>query len=216
VPPSVFSDRVDAGRALGEELRARGTVPEGLPGVVLGIPRGGVVVAAEVARVLGLPLDVALARKVGAPANPELAIGAVGPDGGAVVDESIAGRVGADRAWLDAAVEAARAEVTRRVAAFRAARPPLEVAGRVAVVVDDGVATGSTAAAVGRWLVGAGAARGVLTVPVGAPQSIAELARVYDEVVALVAPAGFFAVGEWYRDFTQVTDDEVRDLLAAF
>ena len=212
----MFSDRVDAGRALADELRGRATAPSDAAGLVLGIPRGGVVVAAEVARDLGLPLDVALARKVGAPANPELAIGAVGPDGSAVVDEAIAGRVGADRAWLDGAIESARDEVTRRVAAFRAGRAPLEVTGRVVVVVDDGVATGSTAAAVGRWLAGAGAGRRVLAVPVGAPQSIDELGRVYDEVVALAAPPGFFAVGEWYRDFTQVTDDEVRDLLAAF
>ena len=209
----MFLDRADAGRRLAEALRDRATVPPGRPGVVLGIPRGGVVVAAEVARELGLPLDVALARKVGAPGNPELAVGAVGPDGRAFIDESLARRIGADTAFLEQAVATARAEVTRRLEAFRAGRPAVDVAGRVVIVVDDGVATGSTAAAVGNWLRGTGAGWRVLAVPVGAPPSLGELGRIYDELVVLAAPAGFFAVGEWYRDFTQVTDDEVRRVL---
>jgi predicted phosphoribosyltransferase len=207
-----FADRVQAGAVLGEELRSRGIGSEG--GLVLGIPRGGVVTAAEVARVLGLPLDVALARKVGAPGNRELAIGAVGPDGTAVVDEDLARRVGAGEEWVARAVEAERAEVVERQSRFRGDRPPLDVAGREVLVVDDGVATGSTAAAVGRWLAGAGASRRVLAVPVSPPQTAAQLAHVYDDVVTLATPASFFAVGEFYVDFRQVTDDEVRRLLA--
>ena len=209
-----FADRVQAGRHLGEELRSRGIGGEG--GLVLGIPRGGVVTAAEVARVLGLPLDVALARKIGAPGNRELAIGAVGPDGTAVVDESLARRVGAGADWLERAVAAERTEVADRQSRFRGDRPPLDVAGREVLVVDDGVATGSTAAAVGRWLAGAGAGRRVLAVPVAPPQTAAQLAGVYDEFVALATPAAFFAVGEFYVDFRQVTDDEVRQLLASW
>src|SRR5437763_6684268 len=116
-----FTDRVEAGRRLGEDLRARGIGGEG--GVVLGIPRGGVVTAAEVARVLGLPLDVALARKVGAPGNPELAIGAVGPGGSAVIDEDLARRVGATGEWLARAVETEQREVTERQRRFRDDRP---------------------------------------------------------------------------------------------
>src|SRR5437588_1885033 len=208
-----FTDRVEAGRRLGEDLRDRGI--GGADGLVLGIPRGGVVTAAEVARVLGQPLDVALARKVGAPGNPELAIGAVGPDGTAVIDDDLARRVGATEEWLARAVEVERREVVERQRRFRGGRGPLDVGGREAIVVDDGVATGSTATAVGRWLAGAGARRRVLAVPVAPPQTAERLAHAFDEVVVLATPAAFFAVGEFYADFRQVTDDEVRQLLAA-
>jgi putative phosphoribosyl transferase len=214
MPGVRFADRVEAGRRLGEELRSRGIGVDGA--IVLGIPRGGVVTAAEVARVLGLPLDVALARKVGAPGNRELAIGAVGPDGTAVIDESLARRVGATGDWLTRAVEAERQEVVDRQSRFRGDRPPLDVAGRETIVVDDGVATGSTAAAVAGWLSGAGARRRVLAVPVAPPTTAAQLAEAYDDVVTLATPPAFFAVGEFYVDFRQVTDDEVRQLLTAF
>ena len=202
---------MEAGRRLGEALRDRDIASAG--GLVLGIPRGGVVTAAEVARVLGLPLDVALARKVGAPGNPELAIGAVGPDGAAVIDADLARRVGASDEWLARAVEVEQREVEQRQRRFRDDRPPLDVAGRLAIVVDDGVATGSTAAAVGRWLAGAGAARRVLAVPVAPPQTAQRLGDAFDEVLVLASPQAFFAVGEFYADFRQVTDDEVRRLL---
>jgi predicted phosphoribosyltransferase len=208
-----FADRIEAGRRLGDELRDRGVVSE--DGLVLGIPRGGVVTAAQVARVLELPLDAALARKVGAPGNPELAIGAVGPDGSAVIDEVLARRVGATEEWLARAVEAEQREVAERQRRFRGDRPPLEVDGRLAIVVDDGVATGSTAAAVGRWLAGSGAVRRVLAVPVAPPHTTDRLGGVYDEVVVLASPPDFYAVGEFYADFRQVTDDEVRELLRA-
>ena len=206
-----FTDRVEAGRRLGEDLRDRGI--GGADGLVLGIPRGGVVTAAEVARVLGLPLDVALARKVGAPGNPELAIGAVGPDGAAVIDDALARRVGATDEWLARAIEVQQREVAERQRRFRDDRPALDVAGRLAIVIDDGVATGSTATAVGRWLAGAGAARRVLAVPVAPPRTAERLGEAYDDVVVLASPPAFFAVGEFYTDFRQVTDDEVRQLL---
>jgi putative phosphoribosyl transferase len=211
MPGDRFADRGEAGRRLGEELKARG-IGEG-ESVVLGIPRGGVVTAAEVARVLGVPLDVALARKVGAPANAELAIGAVGPDGSAVIDENLARRVGATAEWVARAVEREQQEVAERARRFRSERPPLDVAGLEAIVVDDGVATGSTAVAVGRWLAGAGARRRILAVPVAPPQTAERLAQAYDYVIALATPTTFFAVGEFYTDFRQVTDDEVRQLL---
>lgn len=213
MPGARFADRVEAGRRLGEELKSRGI--GGADGIVLGIPRGGVVTAAEVARVLGVPLDVALARKVGAPGNPELAIGAVGPDGAAVIDEGLAQRVGATGEWLARAVEREQHEVAERQRRFRADRPPLDVAGRQAIVVDDGVATGSTAAAVAHWLSGAGARRRILAVPVAPPQTAERLAGAYDEVIALSTPPAFYAVGEFYTDFRQVTDDQVRELLSS-
>jgi putative phosphoribosyl transferase len=212
MPGDRFADRGEAGRRLGEELKARGI--GGDDSVVLGIPRGGVVTAAEVARVLGAPLDVALARKVGAPGNAELAIGAVGPDGSAVIDEDLARRVGATAEWVASAVEREQQEVAERQRLFRSDRPPLDVAGRLAIVVDDGVATGSTAVAVGRWLAGAGARRRVLAVPVAPPQTAQRLTDAYDDVIALATPHTFFAVGEFYADFRQVTDDEVRQLLS--
>ena len=203
---------MEAGRLLGEHLRGLGFEADA---IVLGIPRGGVATAAEVAKVLGAPLDVALARKVGAPGNRELAIGAVGPGGQAVVDQALARRVGATDEWLARAIDAERAEVADRLRRFRGERPPLEVAGRTVIVVDDGVATGSTAAAVGRWLGQAGAARRVLAVPVAPPSTAERLGDNYDDVVGLATPEAFFAVGEFYTDFRQVTDDEVRELLAS-
>jgi len=211
MPGDRFADRGEAGRRLGEELKARG-IGDG-ESVVLGIPRGGVVTASEVAGVLGARLDVALARKVGAPGNPELAIGAVGPDGSAVIDEELARRVGAPPDWVARAIEREQHEVADRQRRFRGDRPPLDVGGREAIVVDDGVATGSTAVAVGRWLAGAGAGRRILAVPVAPPQTAERLAQAYDDVVALATPTAFFAVGEFYADFRQVTDDEVRQLL---
>ncbi|MBV8236809.1 MAG: phosphoribosyltransferase, partial [Acidimicrobiia bacterium] len=147
------------------------------------------------------------------PGNPELAIGAVGPDGAAVIDESLARRVGATGEWLAQAVEGEQREVVERQRRFRDDLPPLDVRGRLAIVVDDGVATGSTAVAVGRWLSGVGARRRVLAVPVAPPQTAERLGDAYDDVVVLASPPAFFAVGEFYADFRQVSDDEVRRLL---
>ena len=211
MPGDRFADRTAAGRLLGEELRARGIARDDT--VVLGIPRGGVVTAAQVAEVLAAPLDVALARKVGAPGNAELAIGAVGPDGSAVIDDDLARRVGANAEWLTQATAREQREIAERQQRFRGGRPPLDVTGRKVIVVDDGVATGSTAIAVGRWLAGAGARRRILAIPVAPPQTVGRLTDAYDDVVALATPPAFFAVGEFYNDFRQVTDDEVRDLL---
>ncbi len=213
MPDVVFTDRADAGRRLGAALRERGlTLPDG---IVLGIARGGVVVAAEVAVALDLPLGVAVARKIGAPDQPELAIGAVGPDGETVLDPRLASRVGVDAAWLDRAIATQRAAVAERVAALPERLRVPHVAGRGVIVVDDGVATGSTALAVGRWLAHAGATRRVLALPVGPPATVARLEDDYDEVVVLSTPAGFFAVGEAYARFDQTTDDEVARLLGA-
>lgn len=206
-----FADRRDAGRRLAAALAA--TEAAGT-GTVCGIPRGGVVVAAAVAEELGRPLRAVVARKVGAPGHAELAVGAVGPDGIAVLDEDLLRRVGATRAWLDGALERARAEVAERMEGLPGVVDAAAVAGQHIVVVDDGVATGATAAAVGRWLAHAGAARRILALPVGPADTLAALQDDYDDVFALAVPKSFVAVGQWYRDFTQVTDDEVTRLLS--
>jgi len=206
----VFADRADAGRRLAALLRDRRLGDT----VVGGIPRGGVVVAAEVAAALGAPLRAVVARKVGAPGHAELAMGAVGPDGVSVIDETLARRVGATERYLDQAVAAARAEVDARLAALPGVLGREEAAGRTVVVVDDGVATGATAAAVGRWLATTEAASRLLALPVGPPETLHALRADYDDVVAVQTPAFFVAVGQWYRDFRQVTDDEVARLLS--
>jgi putative phosphoribosyl transferase len=210
-PGAVFRDRRHAGDVLANLLVERGQ--RGRADLVLGIPRGGVVVASVVADTLGCPLDVALARKVGAPGNPELAVGAVGPDGSAVVEERVARRLGAAGEWLQRAVAAEAEEVRRRLERFRSGRPPLDVSGRNVIVVDDGVATGSTAAAVGQWLVHAGAASTLLAVPVGPASARERLVPPYDALEAVALVEGFRSVGEHYSDFGQTSDEEVLELL---
>ncbi len=215
--PPVFADRADAGRRLADALRGPSAAPAALAvPVVCGIPRGGVVVAAEVATALGAPLRAIVARKVGAPGHPELALGAVGPDGVAVIDRDLVARVGATDRFVEQAVADARAQVEDRLRSLPGVLRADDSAGRTVIVVDDGVATGATAAAVGRWLATTGAARRVLALPVGPRDTVERLGAEYDEVVTLLRPpvTGFYAVGPWYRDFRQVTDDEVAALLS--
>ena len=208
-----FRDRVDAGRQLGDRLAA--TWAGGTPPLVLGLPRGGVAVAAEVARLLGADLDVLVARKIAAPGQPELALGALAEGGEPIWDAGLLARVGRRPEDLAGVVAAEREELARRVSAYRGERP-LRVRGRTVVLVDDGVATGATARAALRALRSQGAARLVLATPVAAPDRLAVLASDADEVVALMTPASFGAVGQWYGDFRQVTDDEVCAVLAAY
>jgi putative phosphoribosyl transferase len=209
--PPVFADRTDAGRRLADTLRGLPEVP-----VVAGIPRGGVVVAAEVAAALGAPLRAVVARKIGAPGHPELALGAVGPDGVAVLDRALVARVGATDRFVDGAIEEARGQVEARLRSLPGVLGAGDAAGRTVIVVDDGVATGATAAAVGRWLATTGASRRVLALPVGPADTVARLGDEYDEVVTVLRPpvTGFYAVGPWYRDFRQVDDDTVAAVLA--
>ena len=206
----IFADRVEAGERLGEALRDR---LGGANAVVLAIPRGGVIVGEAAARALDAPLDVVVPRKIGAPGNPELAIGAVAP-GIRVLDPRMVGGLGVSDAYLDREIAAQEAEIERRQQTYRQGRPPQPVRGRVAIVVDDGVATGSTAVAALRWARAQGAERVVLAVPVAPPQSLDRLRAEADEVVALETPSPFFAVGEWYRDFDQTPDRQVVDALA--
>ena len=206
----MFRDRADAGRELAEQLKRR-LGDEDV--VVLGLPRGGVPVAFEVARELDAPLDVIVVRKLGVPYQPELGMGAIGEDGVRVLNHEVLAlaRVGEEEV---AAVERSeRAELERRATRFRASRPRTPLVGRTAVVVDDGIATGSTARAACQVARAHGASRVILAVPVAPWSSLGLLAEVADEVVCLATPEPFYAVGQFYRDFSQTSDEEVVELL---
>jgi putative phosphoribosyl transferase len=206
-----FLNRAEAGRLLAARLlRLRGEDV-----VVLGLPRGGIPVAFEVARALDAPLDVIVVRKLGVPFQPELAMGAIGEGGVRVVDEAIVAETGVTDAELVAVEARERAELERRAARFRGGRPPIPFAGKTVVVVDDGIATGSTARAACQVARAQGAARVVLAAPVAPPSSIARLRGEADEVVCVETPEWFFAIGQFYVDFAQLSDDEVVAVLRA-
>lgn len=206
----IFRDRRDAGRRLAGALGrfAHEDV------VVLGLPRGGVPVAFEVARALRAPLDVVVVRKLGVPFQPELGMGAIGEGGARILDQEVLEMARVDEADLEAVERREQVEIERRARRFRGDRPRVPLEGRTAIIIDDGVATGSTARVACQVVRAQGAAKIVLAVPVAPALSLAELRAVADEVVCLETPEPFFAVGQWYQDFSQTTDDEVVELLA--
>jgi len=205
-----FQDRRDAGRRLAPLLEPfRDERP-----VVVGIPRGGVPVAAEVARVLGAPLDVVIVRKIGAPQNPEFAIGALAEGGIHVLSERTVRALGLSDPELGALIARVEGELAEQRLRYRGARGPAQLGGRTAILVDDGLATGRSALAAVRSLRERGASRVILAVPVAAPESAEELRRHADEVVCVEEPADLWAVGYWYEDFRPTTGEEVAALLA--
>jgi putative phosphoribosyl transferase len=208
---SLFHDRVDAGRPLADLLHAAGMGGDEV--VVLGLPRGGVPVAAEVARRLGAPLDVIIVRKLGAPSEPELAMGALGEDGVRVENESVMRSAALWGSDIGAIVRREEAELVRRARRYREGRPRLDLQGRRAIIVDDGIATGSTARAACRVARAHGAARVVLAVPVAPSATILALQHECDDVFSVASPETFYAVGEWYDDFSPTSDAEVVELL---
>lgn len=206
----MFTDRVDAGQRLAEALRHL----EGEDPVVVGLPRGGVPVAFQVAQALGAPLDVIVVRKLGVPHHRELGFGAIGEGGVRVISDDIVGLSRAKKEDLAAVERAEEAELVRQARRFRGDRPRVPLDGRSVIVVDDGIATGATAAAACEVVRAQGAARVVLAVPVAPPDAVARLRTAADEVVCLSTPRAFRAVGEWYQDFSQTLDEEVLALLA--
>ncbi len=205
-----FRDRRDAGRQLGAALdRYRARRP-----LIVALPRGGVVVAAEVAAVLGADLDILVVRKLGAPDQPELGLGAIAEGGVVLLNKPLMRQVGVTKEQLQATIDAENEELKRRLEKYRGDREPIEVRGRLVIVVDDGLATGGTVRAAAGALQHLGAESLVLGVPVGSPRTVEELRPMFDEIVCLETPATFWAIGQFYADFSQTTDDEVVGLLA--
>ena len=205
-----FADRREAGRILSAQLSAYAGRDEV---IVLGLPRGGVPVAYEVAQALNAPLDLFLVRKLGAPGHEELAMGAIASGGVVVVNNEVVRALKISSDTVTAEVESERAELTRREAIYRGGRHSLDVRGKIVILVDDGLATGSTMRAAVAALRQKEPARIVVAVPVGAAATCAEFQSIADECVCAIAPEDFHAVGLWYEDFAQTGDDEVCELL---
>jgi predicted phosphoribosyltransferase len=210
--PSPFRNREAAGRALAECLGHYGLRPNL---VVLGLPRGGVPVAAEVARALGAPLDVLVVRKLGVPRYPELAMGAIAQGGLRVLNREVIDVFGVSERELQGVIQKETAELERRVAAYRGNRPFPDLHGATVILVDDGVATGSTMVAAISALRSLGPSCIIAAAPVMSREARAALSRVADHCEFVMEPEPFYGVGAWYRDFTQTTDEEVHALLAA-
>lgn len=204
-----FADRATAGRSLAERIEDLDLVDP----LILALPRGGVAVGFEIARSLGATLDVLVTRKIGYPYQPELGVGAIAEGGEPVYDEYLLARLSVTPESLAEVVAAERDELARRVRAYRGERVVPSVAGRDVIVVDDGLATGGTARAALRAIREKGPRRLLLAVPVGAAETAEALRKEADEVVVLATPVDFRAVGQWYRRFEQLTDDDVVDLL---
>lgn len=206
-----FQDRHDAGRRLAQHLERYANRPDVL---VLALPRGGVPVAYEVAQALHAPLDVFLVRKLGVPGHEELAMGAVATGGVRVLQQDTVQALQIPTPEIDRVTKSELREIERREHAYRGSRPPPPVAGRTVILVDDGLATGATMRAAALALQQQRPARTIVAVPAGAPSTCNEFRDLVDEAICAITPEPFYAVGLWYHDFSQTTDDEVRGLLA--
>jgi len=208
-----FRDRFEAGQLLGPAVAER--VHERERVIVLALPRGGVPVGIEVARALGAPLDVFIVRKLGVPGHEELAMGAIASGGVRVLNDDVLRHIPVPQATIEKVAAREQTELVRREASYRGSKPPLDVCGKTVVVVDDGLATGSTMRAAVHALRAMGAGSIIVAVPVAAREVCAEFRAEADDIVCLRTPEPFQAVGLWYEDFTQTTDEEVHELLAA-
>jgi predicted phosphoribosyltransferase len=207
-----FRDRREAGKALAKELAfLKGQKDV----IVLAIPRGGVVVGYQVAEDLGVPLDIYITRKIGAPYNPELALGAVASDGSVILDEGLLQRLGVSSDFVEGEKKRQQAEIARRLDKYRGNRPAPDLAGKTVILVDDGVATGATTLATLRALKKQPIAKLILAIPVGPPDVIETLSKEADQIVCLSTPEPFWAVGSFYLVFDQTSDEEVLKLLQA-
>jgi len=204
-----FQDRIEAGQRLGAALKRLHIQPD----VVLGIPRGGVVVAQQVAQILGSQLDIVLTRKIGAPGNPELAIGAVGEEGHLYLNEGLAEMTGADDDYIQRAKEHELKTIAQRKELFRASRPKVPLAGKTVVITDDGIATGATVQAAVWSVHREKPAKVIVAMPVGARSALEKLAQDADWVISLSAPENFGALGQFYIHFDQVDDSQVEEIL---
>ncbi|MEN6371140.1 MAG: phosphoribosyltransferase [Armatimonadota bacterium] len=209
----VFEDRADAGKKLAKALEQY----QGTDALVIAVPRGGVVVGYEIAAALDLKLDVVVPRKLGAPDQPELAIGAVAPwnEGNAILDEHAISYLGVTQDYIQKETERQLIEINRRLREYRGTIDPPNISGRTVIVVDDGIATGYTIEAALHSLRKLNPGRIILAVPVAAPDSLWRISRLVDEVHVLMTPTPFFAVGSWYIEFGQTSDEEVIELLNA-
>jgi predicted phosphoribosyltransferase len=209
-PPRPFRDRFEAGRVLASSLSRYANRPDV---IVLGLPRGGVAVAYEVARALHLPLDVFIVRKLGVPGQEELAMGAIASGGVRVLNQAVIRALGLSQAQIDEVIEREEQELRRREQQFRGDRPPLDLRGKTVIVVDDGLATGATMWAAITAVRQQQPAKIVMAVPVADPSGCESFRQIADEVVCAITAEPLHAVGLWYKEFPQMTDEEVRALL---
>jgi len=204
----LFKNRTEAGKRLASELR-----DVGKNSIILAVPRGGVVVGFEIAHALNFPLDIIITKKIGAPGNPELAIGAVAEDGTYLLDKGLVQMLGVPMSYIEAEIERQKTEIKRRLLTYRGDVPDPRIEGLIVILVDDGVATGSTLKAALRSLKNRGAKSVIVAIPVGPIDTIRELQREADRVVFLSTPEPFYAIGEFYENFEQTSDKEVIELL---
>ncbi len=205
----IFEDRVEAGRKLGEALKHYRDQDV----IILAVPRGGVVVGYEVARALNAPLDVVIPRKIGAPGQPELAIGAIAIDEKPLLDHQMINLLGVSAEYIKAEVRRQKEEIERRRKIYRNDRPFPDLSGKTVILVDDGIATGYTMMAAAHAIRRMQPGKLVLAVPVAPPEAVARLKPLVDELIVLETPEPFFSVGSWYERFEQTTDEEVIELL---
>lgn len=209
----IFPNRFEAGKQLADKLLETLDLTSNSSLVVLAIPRGGVVIGSQLASTLKCPLEIIVTKKIGAPGNPELAIGAVGPVGEPVIDENLAARVGADEVYLQSKIANLKSEIAKRIKEYHGDKPAINLKDKLVIITDDGVATGATMKAAIEIVRQENPQKIMVAVPVIAKDALKEIEGLADEVVYLEAPDLFFAVGQFYQDFEQVTDKEVKELL---